>query len=352
MKKYYFRQFDNWHAHPRQDELLAVVYKYFNIYGRVLCMGNTDPLIETADDAFMYRKKILSHDVSFEPVMCIMLTNDTTPEMIYEAARRGIKFVKFIPVGTSQGAVKGLRIDDFKELYRIFSAVEECGMHLLIHAEFISFRGGEEIHFLKREELALQIIAVYRFRFPLMKITIEHASTRKMIEFIKEGNKDYLRATLTPQHALLTYFDVFDSDDKMINPFNYCLPVVKTEDDRQAVREAMTSGDPRFFAGTDAAPHWKWKKESDNPPPGIFFGASEFLQYFKVFEAMGELERFEDFTSRFGAEYYAFPLNVKQITIVEEERTSPVEEDGIRFCLGGEKMNFQIIESGIKYKKK
>lgn len=344
MKKYYFRQFDNWHAHLRQDELLAVVYKHFNIYGRVLCMGNTDPLIETADDAFRYRKKILSHNVSFEPVMCIMLTNDTTPEMIYEAARRGIKFVKFIPVGTSQGAVKGLRLDDMHGLHGIFSAVEECGMHLLVHAENLFYGDGREVDLLNREERGIWIIKIYRLFFPLMKITVEHASTRKMIDFIKADGQDFLRATLTPQHALLTYSDVFDSNDKMINPYNYCLPVAKTEDDRQAVREAMTSGDPRFFAGTDAAPHWKWKKESNNPPPGIFFGASEFLQYFKVFEEMGRIDKFEDFTSRFGAEYYEYPLNGKKITIMRSDWEALIEKDGIKFCLGGEKMKYVVVK--------
>lgn len=349
-KKYIFRLPDNWHGHLRQDDLLALVCKYFNIYGRVMCIGNTRPLIETADDAFCHRGKILSHKVLFEPVMCIMLTNDTTVKMIYEAHERGVKFVKFIPVGTSQGAVKGLRLDDYDKLFEIFAVIQKLGMHLLIHAELMLAKDGREIHLLDREEKAIGIIEIYCRNFPKMKITIEHASTRKMIEFVKAGDVRYRRATLTPQHALLTYKDVFGEKDwPPKNPYNYCLPVVKTKDDRQAVQEAMISGDPRFFAGTDAAPHWARDKEGENPPPGIFFGDKEYLLYFKIFKEMIADEdlmekRFEDFTSRFGAEYYGYPLNQGTITIVREELKTPVEENGIRFCMGGETLDWKIVE--------
>ena len=343
MNKYTFRLLDNWHIHPRQDELMDAIIHHFSIYGRALCMGNTKPLIETPDGALLYRSDILSRKVLFKPVMCIMLTQDTTPEMIYEAARKGIKFVKFIPVGTSYGASRGLRLDDFDSLFKIFVAIEDAGLHLLVHAELISSHSGTEIHLIDREEAAIPIIDRYHKLFSGMKITVEHASTAKMINFIRSCSGN-VRATLTPQHALMTYDDVFDSCDNMINPYNYCLPVLKREADRLAVAQVMVSGDERFFAGTDAAPHWAYQKDSDSPPAGIFFGSTECLQYLKVFKEASAISRFEDFTSRFGAETYGFSLNTGTITVVQEEWITPIQENGIRFCMGGELLNYKIVE--------
>ncbi|MFH0892475.1 MAG: hypothetical protein V1867_06885 [Candidatus Falkowbacteria bacterium] len=342
MKKYVFRMPDNWHAHLRMQELLLAVYHHFNIYGRVLCMGNTSPLIETANDAIHYRDDIMDRPVSFEPVMCIMLTQDTTPAMILKAAEMGIKFVKFIPVGTSTGAVKGLRIDDFRELYNIFPVIAETGMHLLLHAEFMSERSGREIPLIEREEKAIGAVSIYHGRFPGMKITIEHASTANMIEFVQSCDSANVRATLTPHHAILTYSDVFDQNGRMIDPFNYCLPVLKRVPDKRAVVRAMTSGDERFFAGTDAAPHWAEQKNGQKPPAGIFFGSSEYLRYLEVFEKENVIERFEDFTSRFGAEYYGYPQNAKIITVVQEEWKQPTGEYGVNFCLGGQPLRWKI----------
>lgn len=344
MKERTFRLPDNWHAHLRQNDLLRAVYHHFNIYGRVLCMGNTSPLIETASDAIKYRYEIQDIPTQFEPVMCIMLTQDTTPEIIYEAAKNGIKFVKFIPIGTSTGATKGLRIDDIKELYRIFPAIIETEMYLLLHAEYMSELSGNEVHLIEREKKAIAIVSIFHKTFPEMKITVEHASTIGMIDFVESCDSRKVRATLTPHHALLTYADTFDGQDRLINPFNYCLPVLKRQIDRQAVAEAMTSGDKHFFAGADSAPHWAYLKKRQNPPPGIFFGSSEYLRYLEVFERENALDKFEDFTSRFGAEYYGYSLNEGTITVVKEEWEQPRGEGEIIFCMGGEKLGYRITK--------
>jgi len=308
-----------------------------------LCMGNTEPLIETAFDAVHYQDDIKRSPILSEPVMCIMLTQDTTPEIIYEAAEQGIKFIKFIPIGTSTGAVKGLRIDDVVSLYKIFPAIIETGMHLLIHAEFMSRHNGKVIPLIKREEKAIPFVSIFHHTFPNMKITVEHASTAKMINFVKSCKNGNVGATLTPQHAILTYSDVFDKNGKMINPLNFCLPVVKTEMDRRAVIAAMVSGDERFFAGTDAAPHWDYQKAGKNPKAGIFFGSSEYSRYLEIFERENAMDRSEDFTSRFGAERYGFPLNKETITVVQEEWKQPIGENGVKFCLGGETLGFRIV---------
>jgi dihydroorotase len=307
-------------------------------------MGNTLPLIETASDAISYQNSIKRLGVLFEPIMTIMLTQSTTPEMIFEAAQKGIRFVKFIPIGTSTGAIKGLRIDDFEKLYEIFPAIIENGMHLLLHAELMFERSGREISLLEREVKAISVISMFHFKFPKMKITIEHASTVNMIGFVKLCDSENIRATLTPHHALLSYSDVFDQEGRIINPFNYCLPVLKREVDRQAVVEAMVSGDERFFAGTDAAPHWALSKTGENPPAGIFFGSSEYLRYLEVFEREKAMNRFENFTSRFGAEYYGYSLNEENITVAQNDWVQPEGEHRVGFCMGGEKLRWKIIK--------
>jgi dihydroorotase len=121
------------------------------------------------------------------------------------------------------------------------------------------------------------------------------------------------------------------------------LPVLKPESDRKAIAEIMVSGDERVFGGTDAAPHWDYLKKGDDPRAGIFFGQSEYLQYFKVFEKASAIDKFEDFTSCFGAETYGFPLNTGTITIAQEEWRTPIQENGIRFCMGGELLKFKIV---------
>ncbi len=319
MLKLIHRLPDNWHAHLREQELLLAVYHHFNIYGRVLCMGNLMTLIETAFAARHYREDILELPVRFQPEICIMLTQDTTRETIYEAAEAGIKFVKFLPVGTSTGAIKGLRLDDFAELYLLFPVIEETVMHLLIHSELMSERDGTEIPLIEREERAIIIAGIFHRRFPGLKITIEHASTAKMIDFVKWTDSPNVRATLTPQHGILTYDDVFHGRDwPPHNPLNYCLPVAKLESDKRSVVKATVSGDERFFYGTDAAPHWIVDKTGHKPKAGVFFGANEYVRSLEIFEREGAIDKFEDFTSRFGAEYYGYPLNQETLTVVQE----------------------------------
>jgi dihydroorotase len=339
MESLTFRQPDNWHIHPREWELQDLILHHFNLYGRALCMLNFLKLVETADEALAQKEIILRKGARFEPVMCIMLTENTTPQTIYDAARKGIRFVKFIPVGTSQGAVHGLRLDDIFRLLPILRAIAEMGMHLLIHAEYISRPDGTVIEELYREEKAIGFLAFYRRLVPRLKITVEHVSTGRMIRFVIKYN---LNATLTPQHALKTYHHVYNKRGQLINPYNYCLPVLKKDKDRQAVEWAMVSGIPLFFSGTDAAAHWAYKKEGKNPPPGIFFGKYEYLWSLDIFERNNALHKFDDFHSRFGAENYGFPLNKRTITVVKEEWRTPVEENEIRFCMGGEPVGWRF----------
>lgn len=340
-----FKKPDNWHAHLRTGSLMATIIHHFGIYGRVMCMGNTDPPIDTGGKALHYRKQILSHEVEFEPAMCIMLTENTTPETIYNAAKLGIRFVKFIPQGTSYGATEGVRLWDYKKLFPIFRAMQECGIHLLIHAELMCLPGGREIALPLREGLAVPCVAKYRRYFPNLLITIEHGSTSRMIDFVKRDESGMTAMTLSPQHGFLTYEDVLrDGIEFGANPHNLCYPIAKTENDRKVVVKAMISGDERFLAGTDAAPHWFLDKICEDPKPGIFFGENEYLRYLEIFEEAGASDKiFEDFTSRFGAERYGFPLNAGTITVKQETWTPVLCENGIRYCLGDKPLRWQFV---------
>ncbi len=339
-----FRQPDNWHAHLREMTLLTLIANEFDIYGRVLCMGNLKKLIETADEAFSYQQDILSQKVLFEPVMCIMLTENTTLEMISDAAMRGIKFVKFIPGNTSYGAGRSFRLDDYFALFPIFELIAELDMHLLVHAELASY-SGQMIHLLDREEQAMVAVAIYHRQFPNLKITVEHVSTAKMVNFIKAKESENLRASLAPQHAIFTYSDVFDkhNQNQLINPLNYCLPVAKSEVDRQAICQVMISGDKRFFSGTDAAAHLFENKMGQTPSPGVFFGKYEYLRSLEIFERADALDKVDDFWSRFGAEYYGYPLNQNMITVVREDWKQPVSLRKVGLCMGGEVLRWQFI---------
>ncbi len=350
-----FRQPDNWHIHPRQGEMLKLVCHHFSIYGRALCMGNTSPLIEIAEQAFDFREEIFQAGAEFDPQMCIMLTENTTPAIIYKAAEAGIKFVKFIPAATSTGAkTRGLRLFDFDKLRPLLEAVKEADSFFIVHAELISTKRGIKIHPFLREEAAIPYIKRYLEMVPGLKMTIAHNSTRKMINFIKRLENPQMAGELAPQHAIFTYDMVFGENDWPPDYLeNFCLPVAKMEEDRQAVRETMVSGDERFFYATDAAPHW-WEDKVEQFKPGVFFGEKEYPLTFQIFEEMGASRKaFEDFTSRFGAEHYGFPLNEGMITLKKESWTSPASifsrnvsfgDKGkeLRFCLGDQKLGWQI----------
>lgn len=344
--KWIYRQPDNWHGHVREGKLMRVVLPYFNFYGRLLCMGNTKELVETPVQALRYRKEVGQQGAKFEPVPCIMLTNNTTPNLVYLAHEAGIKFVKFIPVGTSTGASKGLRLDDFDRLFRILPVIAECGMHFLVHCELLDEGDPDSlIAYIDREDRGLPCIMKYSSIVPDLNITIEHASTAKAINYVRSCNDGRVAATLTPQHAILIYDRVFGNNPlKPKFPYNFCLPVAKTEADRRAVEKAMISGDERFFAGSDAAPHWITDKEKKMPNAGVFFGDSELIRYFLIFAQNGAEEKFQGFMSEYGARRYGFPLNEGTITIEDREWQTPLEKDGLRFCLGGQILPFRVTE--------
>ena len=339
------RKPDLLHLHLRDDELLNNIVNFFDYCGRGLCIGNLVNPIETGEQALTYKQRIISAGAKFEPLMCIMLTRNTTPEVIAQAKMMGINHVKFMPVGISTNANSGYRLDDYQHLGPLFQAIIDNNMYLLVHAEVEYDKNGKRIDPLYREDAAVPVIKQYLHFFPDLNIVIEHVSTARMVNLIESQPLSVnIAATVTPQHALLTYDQVFGNDPyKPLDVYSSCLPVVKREADRLAVYKFMTSGSPRVFAGPDNASHWIWQKTGETPPYGITFGPSDLLWYLHIFDKAGALKKIDDFLSFNGAMFYNLQLNKETIRVVRSKKPTPKEMNGVRFCLGGEVPGWEIV---------
>lgn len=338
------------HVHLRKKSTLADVISFSEPYRFATIMGNTDPLITDAEMALDYEKEIMGHEPGFEPIMTIMLTNETTVETIRLAYQAGIRVVKYIPEGTSTGAVKGVK------LYNLLLAksdvlreMEILGMIFSGHFELIAEPGSTiDLPFWLREERALPYFQQIVKKFPRLKIIFEHASTRKAIKLI-ESMPANIAATLTIHHSIHTIEEAIDDDGKVINPFLFCLPSLKPKNDRDAVLEAMLSGNPKFFFGPDCAPHYEVKKrgkiEGKNPPAGICTPAIVALPLLvKIFEDAGKLESLQNFVSNFGMDFYelALPKEEKIIILRKNSWTVSLSYNGIVPLMAGQTLDWQI----------
>lgn len=354
MKTITIRQLDGFHMHLRDGPLLAKVIPFTSyIYKRGLVMGNLMPPIATAEDAIKYRDEILSYPApfhDFEPIMTIMLVNGTTVETIENAYRAGIKVIKLIPDGTSTNSEDGVSLENLKNYYPVLRKVRYLGMVFSSHWELVADPGtGQEIPHPEREERATPYLLNLLKNVPGLKVVVEHVSTRKMIEVVKSQPSDVnIFATITAHHPILTIDDVMRCGE-IHSPHHFCLPIAKTEDDRQAVEEEMVSGNPRFFYGSDTAPHYAHKKkfgmnppENRNPPAGIFSAPVEAPLLAKIFERNNALDRLEPFTSVFGAMAYDLPLNSGTLTLKKKKWRVPYNYGGINIFRGGEVLNWQV----------
>lgn len=338
------RRPDDWHSHLRQDELLEKVVPFSNPYGRVTAMGNLTPPIVTVADVKRYRMKILTAGAKFQPIMTIMLVNRTTPEILEKAFAEGVRILKLIPSGTSTNSDDGIALTELERFYPVLETARRLSVVFSIHCELVKNHGSEwELPEWQRETAAISYLRKIIKDIPGLKIVVEHASTEEMISFVKKS-PDNVAATLTAHHALLTYDMVCGKGGKIKNPFLYCKPVAKFEKDRKAVIETMVSGNPKFFFGSDCAPHPKEKKLGSRPAAGIFTpGQIALPLLIEIFRKAKKIEKLENFTSRFGAEFYGLPLNQGGITIMREEWTAPKEYNGIVPFMAGKKLRWKIF---------
>jgi dihydroorotase len=312
---------DDWHLHLRDGEhMRAVLPDTVRRFARAIVMPNLKPPITTTEFAVNYRERIraaLPAGAGFEPLMTLYLTDNTRPEEIAKARRSGIVHaIKYYPAGATTNSESG--VTDLTRCYAVLEAMEACGMPLLVHGEVTA----PAIDVFDREKVFLeQVLAPLIERFTALRVVVEHITTREAARFLL-ATPPRVAATITAHHLLLNRNALFAGG---MRPHHYCLPVLKREEHRQALIEAATSGNPKFFLGTDSAPHARHAKETDCGCAGIYTAHSGIELYAEAFAAVGALDRLEGFASGFGAGYYGLPRNRDTITLAQEEWWVPEE---------------------------
>jgi len=302
---------DDWHLHVRDGATLAsVVPDTARQFARAIIMPNLKPPVTTVDQAVAYRDRIvgvLDEDADFEPLMTLYLTESTTPEEIHRAAEHPmVHAVKYYPAGATTNADSG--VTDLKRVDDVIAAMEAVGLPLLMHGEVTN----PEIDIFDREaEFIDSELKRLVDKFPKLPMVLEHITTEAAVDFVEAGPSN-LAATITVHHLLLNRNAIFQGG---LRPHHYCLPVLKREQNRQALVRAATSGNPKFFLGTDSAPHPKDAKESACGCAGIYTALHAMPLYAEVFEDAQALDRLEAFASHFGPDFYRLPRNGDTITL-------------------------------------
>jgi dihydroorotase len=313
------RRPDDWHVHLRDGAALGAVAKFTaQRFGRAIVMPNLKPAITTADMAGAYRERILAAlpaGSKFEPLLTLYLTDATAPDEIDRARAAGfVHGVKLYPAGATTHSDAG--VTDISQVYGVLERMEKLGMPLLVHGETPHADVDvfdREIHFI---DAVLQPVLE---RFPTLRVVLEHITTARAVEFVA-GARAGLAATITPQHLLHNRNAIFAGG---IRPHYYCLPILKRERDRLALLGAATGGNPRFFLGTDSAPHDRAAKENACGCAGMFTAHAAIELYAEAFESVGRLDRLEGFASHFGADFYGLPRHQDSITLVKETWVPP-----------------------------
>jgi dihydroorotase len=332
---------DDWHLHFRDGEMLKeTVPATARCFRRAIVMPNLVPPVTTTEMALAYKQRILDAAPSqseFEPLVTLYLTNTTSPEEIEKAKAAGIVASKLYPAGAttnSDAAVKGV-----ESLYPVFEKMQEVGMLLLIHGEVTD--GDIDIFDREREFIDRHLRDIVK-NFPSLKVVFEHITTKDAVDFVLECS-DNVAATITPQHLLLNRNDLLVGG---IRPHNYCLPVLKRNTHQQALRAVVQSGSPKFFLGTDSAPHEKHQKESACGCAGCYSAWSAIELYAKVFDDLGVIEKLEGFASHFGPDFYGLPRNTGTITLSKQNWSVP---DMVTLSTGDDIVPFFAGES-LKWK--
>jgi dihydroorotase len=310
---------DDWHLHLRDGAAMAsVLADSARRFARAIVMPNLKPPVRTTYQALDYRERILAalpEGASFEPLMTLYLTDDTPPEEIARAKLSGrVHGVKLYPAGATTHSDAGVT-----RISRCFNALEkmqEVGLPLLVHGESTD----PAIDVFDREKAFIdEVLGPTVERFPGLRIVLEHITTRDAVQYVEVTGPN-VAATITAHHLLMNRNALFMGG---IRPHHYCLPVLKREEHREALVEAAISGNPKFFLGTDSAPHPRREKEAGCGCAGIYTGHAALELYAVAFEEAGALGRLEAFASEFGAGFYGLPVNQDSVTLVREDWTVP-----------------------------
>ena len=317
---------DDWHLHIRDGAVMRdVLADTARQFARAIIMPNLKPPVTTVDLAKAYQSRIYANLETlgingFTPLMTLYLTDNTSVDEIQKAKAEGIVAFKLYPAGATTNSDAG--VSDIRRCYRVLEAMQAVGMPLLVHGEVTN----ADIDIFDREAVFIDsILEPLRKDFPELKIVFEHITTKQAAHYVRDAStngKNTLAATITPQHLLMNRNAIFAGG---IRPHNYCLPVLKREEHRVALVEAATSGNPRFFLGTDSAPHAKGAKEAACGCAGCYSAFNALGLYAEAFENVGKLDKLEGFASFFGPDFYVLPRNTKKITLSRQTQAIPQE---------------------------
>ncbi len=313
------RRPDDWHLHVRDGAQLAAVVPFTaRQFGRALVMPNLQPPMTTTDALAAYRARILAAvpaGLAFEPQMTLYLTDSTAPDEIRKAKASGfVVGAKLYPAGATTHSDAGVTSID--KVWPALEAMAEHGLVLQVHGEVTA----SDVDVFDREHVFIdRVLSRVVERVPRLRVVFEHITTRVAAEFVQSARTG-VAATITPQHLLLNRNALFEGG---IRPHHYCLPVLKRERDREALVAAATSDDPRFFLGTDSAPHARHTKETACGCAGIFSAHAAIELYAEAFEGAGRLDRLEAFASERGADFYGVSRNTGTLTLRKESWNVP-----------------------------
>lgn len=314
------RRPDDWHLHLRDGAMLRAVLPHTTAhFARAIIMPNLTPPVVTTADARAYRDRILAalpKGARFAPLMTAYLTEGTDPDDLARGQEEGVlTAVKLYPAGATTNSHGGVR--DLAKVSPVLERMQAIGLPLLVHGEVVD----PEVDIFDREAVFIERhLQPIRADFPELRIVMEHVTTQDGVDFVLGQGDGLVGATITPQHLVLNRNDLLVGG---VRPHYYCLPVVKRERHRLALRAAATSSDPRFFLGTDSAPHPVHAKETACGCAGVFNARVAVACYAQVFEEEGALDRFEAFASLNGPAFYGLPVNEETVTLVRGAEDLP-----------------------------
>ena len=336
---------DDWHVHLRDNEALAfTVQDAARYFGRSVVMPNLDPPVLRTDQAIAYRKRILKNRPSnspWEPMMVLYLTDNTSPQEIIEAKASGQIFgCKYYPCGATTNSESG--VTDLNNINSVIAQMEKEEIPLLLHGEV----NDQNIDIFDREAVFIdRHLRRLTHDFPGLNIVLEHITSKEGVDFVVESSSR-IAATITPQHLLYNRNHMLSGG---IRPHYYCLPILKRDTHQKALISAATSGNPKFFLGTDSAPHSTNEKENACGCAGCYSNHAAIEFYTEVFESAGALNKLEGFSSFYGPDFYKIPRNTDTITLHKIPWHNPLELpffQGTITPLGaGEMRQWQIVNS-------
>jgi len=338
---------DDWHTHLRDGAALATVVPHTAAqFARAIVMPNLRPPVTTAAQATSYKARIqaaVPAGMSFEPLMTLYLTDNMSPDEILRAKDAGVVALKLYPAGATTNSDAG--VTDIRKTYKTLEAMQRAGLLLLVHGEVTS----PDIDLFDREAVFIdQQLIPLREDFPELKVVMEHITTKEAASYVASeasaNGKLTLGATITAQHLLYNRNAIFTGG---VRPHYYCLPVLKRETHRLALIEAATSGNPRFFLGTDSAPHAAHLKEHAVGCAGCYTAHAAMELYATAFDSVGKMDKLEGFASHFGADFYGLPRNTDTITLKREAWTAPESfpfgDAVLKPLAGGEQLEWRLI---------